>query len=194
MKHGNEQIGEIFRGPNLAAINSVHDVAGVTILYVLFDERLSGKLEKIGEMPLPPYINHKLEDQNRYQTVYAEDVGSAAAPTAGLHFTTGLIESLKQKGIGFEKVTLHVGLDTFAPVTVENVVDHHIHTEWCQMSASTAQKINETIAYLSENSIGDEQSITLRQIFASSIPDSMTRIFEVEVQQWVEEEKNGRYE
>jgi S-adenosylmethionine:tRNA ribosyltransferase-isomerase len=111
---------------------------------VLFDKRLSGKLNKIGEMPLPPYITHELKDQNRYQTVYAEEEGSAAAPTAGLHFTPGLIESLKQKGIGFEKVTLHVGLDTFAPVTVENAADHHIHTEWCQMSTLTAQKINET--------------------------------------------------
>ena len=111
---------------------------------VLFDERLSGRLDKIGEMPLPPYIHQKLEDQNRYQTVYAEDEGSAAAPTAGLHFTPGLIESLKKKGIGFEKVTLHVGLDTFAPVTEENVADHHIHTEWCHMSSETAKKINET--------------------------------------------------
>jgi S-adenosylmethionine:tRNA ribosyltransferase-isomerase len=113
---------------------------------VLFDERLSGELEKIGEMPLPPYITHELEDPNRYQTVYAEEDGSAAAPTAGLHFTPCLIEELKGKGIGFEMVTLHVGLDTFAPVTEENIADHHIHTEWCRMSAETAAKINETKA------------------------------------------------
>ena len=111
---------------------------------VLFAERLQGELEKIGEMPLPPYITHELKNPNRYQTVYAEEEGSAAAPTAGLHFTPRLIEELQAKGIGFERVTLHVGLDTFAPVTVEDVADHHIHTEWCRMSAETAEKINET--------------------------------------------------
>ncbi len=96
-----------------------------------------------GEMPLPPYIHEKLEDQNRYQTVYAREDGSAAAPTAGLHFTQALIHSLKQNGIYFTEITLHVGLDTFAPVTEEAIEAHEIHTEWCRMDAGAAEMINQ---------------------------------------------------
>lgn len=86
-------------------------------------------LDKLGQMPLPPYIHHKLEDRNRYQTVYAKYDGSAAAPTAGLHFTPELLENLKQKGVRLAFVTLHVGLGTFRPVKVEDVASHHMHTE-----------------------------------------------------------------
>lgn len=97
-------------------------------------------------MPLPPYITHKLEDKNRYQTVYAEHDGSAAAPTAGLHFTTELLEQIKAKGIKIAHVTLHVGLGTFRPVKEENILDHHMHSEFCIIEQDAADMINETKA------------------------------------------------
>lgn len=101
-------------------------------------------LDQLGEMPLPPYITHKLQDKNRYQTVYAKYEGSAAAPTAGLHFTNELLEQLKAKGIRLAYVTLHVGLGTFRPVKVDNVLEHHMHTEYYQVSQDAADMINET--------------------------------------------------
>ena len=97
-------------------------------------------------MPLPPYITHKLEDKNRYQTVYAEHDGSAAAPTAGLHFTTELLDQIKAKGIKIAHVTLHVGLGTFRPVKEENILDHHMHSEFCIIEQDAADMINETKA------------------------------------------------
>ena len=103
-------------------------------------------LDKLGEMPLPHYITHKLEDKNRYQTVYAEHDGSAAAPTAGLHFTTELLEQIKAKGIKIAHVTLHVGLGTFRPVKEENILDHHMHSEFCIIEQDAADMINETKA------------------------------------------------
>ena len=99
-------------------------------------------LDRLGEMPLPPYITHKLEDKNRYQTVYAKYEGSAAAPTAGLHFTQELLEQIREKGVEIVSVTLHVGLGTFRPVKEENVLDHHIHSEHYQVSLEAAEKIN----------------------------------------------------
>ena len=99
-------------------------------------------LDKLGEMPLPPYITHKLEDKNMYQTVYARFEGSAAAPTAGLHFTNELLEKIREKGVDMAFVTLHVGLGTFRPVKVTNVKEHHMHTEWYQVTAEAAEKIN----------------------------------------------------
>ncbi len=101
-------------------------------------------LPSIGEMPLPPYIHEKLQQPERYQTVYASVTGSAAAPTAGLHFTPGLINELESAGIRFARVTLHVGLDTFAPVTEAQPGDHKIHTEWCELTPETAELINQT--------------------------------------------------
>ncbi len=101
-------------------------------------------LDQLGEMPLPPYITHKLQDKNRYQTVYAKYEGSAAAPTAGLHFTNDLLERLLEKGIRLAYVTLHVGLGTFRPVKVDNVLEHHMHTEYYQVSQEAADIINET--------------------------------------------------
>lgn len=101
-------------------------------------------LDKLGEMPLPPYITHKLQDKNRYQTVYAKYEGSAAAPTAGLHFTNELLKQLTDKGISLAYVTLHVGLGTFRPVKVDNVLEHHMHTEYYQVSQEAADIINET--------------------------------------------------
>lgn len=99
-------------------------------------------LDRLGEMPLPPYITHKLQDKNMYQTVYAKYEGSAAAPTAGLHFTEKLLEDIKAKGVDLAFVTLHVGLGTFRPVKVDNVLEHHMHTEWYQVTQEAADKIN----------------------------------------------------
>ena len=101
-------------------------------------------LDSLGEMPLPPYITHKLQDKNRYQTVYAKHEGSAAAPTAGLHFTPELLKEIEAKGIRIARVTLHVGLGTFRPVKVEDVNDHHMHSEYYEVSQETAEIINET--------------------------------------------------
>lgn len=99
-------------------------------------------LDKLGEMPLPPYITHKLQDKNRYQTVYAKHDGSAAAPTAGLHFTPELLRGLEQKGVKLAYVTLHVGLGTFRPVKEDNLLNHHMHTEYYQVSKEAANLIN----------------------------------------------------
>lgn len=101
-------------------------------------------LDQLGEMPLPPYITHKLEDKNRYQTVYAKHEGSAAAPTAGLHFTEDLLNKIQEKGVRIARVTLHVGLGTFRPVKVEDVNDHHMHSEFYMISQEAADIINET--------------------------------------------------
>lgn len=99
-------------------------------------------LDRLGEMPLPPYITHKLQDKNRYQTVYAKYEGSAAAPTAGLHFTTELLEKIAEKGVDIAYVTLHVGLGTFRPVKEENILEHHMHSEYYQVTDEAAGKIN----------------------------------------------------
>ncbi len=101
-------------------------------------------LEKMGEMPLPPYIKARLEDRERYQTVYSQNRGSAAAPTAGLHFTPELVQKIKDKGVNTAFVTLHIGLDTFQPVRAEDPTHHKIHTEYGQLSAETADLINAT--------------------------------------------------
>jgi len=103
-------------------------------------------IDRLGEMPLPPYITHKLKDKNRYQTVYAKYEGSAAAPTAGLHFTKELLEQIEKMGVKIVYVTLHVGLGTFRPVKEENVLNHHMHSEWFQVSSEAAATINETKA------------------------------------------------
>lgn len=101
-------------------------------------------LERLGKMPLPPYIKEELQDQERYQTVYSREVGSAAAPTAGLHFTQELLEKIRQKGVKEAFVTLHVGLGTFRPVKAEQITDHHMHAELCMISQETADILNET--------------------------------------------------
>lgn len=101
-------------------------------------------LDQLGQMPLPPYITHQLKDKNRYQTVYAKYEGSAAAPTAGLHFTEELLEQIQAKGVKIARVTLHVGLGTFRPVKVEDVTEHHMHTEFYHVSEEAADIINET--------------------------------------------------
>ena len=103
-------------------------------------------LERLGKMPLPPYIKAELADQERYQTVYSREVGSAAAPTAGLHWTKELLDKAREKGVKTAFVTLHVGLGTFRPVKAEEITDHHMHAELCMMSAGTAKLLNETKA------------------------------------------------
>ena len=101
-------------------------------------------LDRLGEMPLPPYIHHKLQDKSRYQTVYAKEEGSAAAPTAGLHFTPELLKQIEEKGVHLAYVTLHVGLGTFRPVKEENILEHHMHSEFYRVDEETAELINRT--------------------------------------------------
>ena len=111
---------------------------------LLFSEPIEPYFPKVGHVPLPPYIHEKLTDPDRYQTVYAREPGSAAAPTAGLHFTARLMDELQADGVKIAYVTLHVGLDTFAPVTEKNPEEHKIHTEWCELPQETADAINRT--------------------------------------------------
>lgn len=113
---------------------------------LLFSEPIEPYFPKVGNVPLPPYIHEKLTDPERYQTVYAREPGSAAAPTAGLHFTPRLLDELQGMGVKTAYVTLHVGLDTFAPVTEDNPKQHKIHTEWCELPQETADAINQTKA------------------------------------------------
>ncbi len=115
---------------------------GIRHFKLIYSGILMEVLEELGTMPLPPYIHEKLEDQSRYQTVYAKEVGSAAAPTAGLHFTKELLEEIKAKGIDICYVTLHVGLGTFRPVSVTNVEEHEMHSEFYSMTKEVADKLN----------------------------------------------------
>ncbi len=117
---------------------------GIRIYEFIYDGIFLEILERLGTMPLPPYIHEQLDDQDRYNTVYAKNVGSAAAPTAGLHFTEELLNKLKDKGINLCYVTLHVGLGTFRPVNTENVLDHKMHSEYYEINEETVNIINET--------------------------------------------------
>lgn len=117
---------------------------GNRIIKFTFDGIFEEVLDKLGEMPLPPYIHEKLKDRDRYQTVYAREVGSAAAPTAGLHFTRDLLEDLKRKGINIAYLTLHVGLGTFRPVKEDNVLNHHMHEEYYYLDEANAKIIIDT--------------------------------------------------
>lgn len=116
---------------------------GIGIFVFSYEGIFLEVLESLGEMPLPPYIHEHLKDKNRYQTVYAKEVGSAAAPTAGLHFTQNLIEKIKKKGIEIVEITLHVGLGTFRPVQVEEIEKHKMHSEFYSMSEESASKLNQ---------------------------------------------------
>lgn len=115
---------------------------GNRLIKFTYDGIFEEILDRLGEMPLPPYITHKLQDKNRYQTVYAKHEGSAAAPTAGLHFTESLLKRIEDKGIQIVRVTLHVGLGTFRPVKVENIQEHHMHSEYYVVTQEAADKIN----------------------------------------------------
>ena len=125
-------------------IGEVIDIVeeGNRIIRFEYDGIFEEILDELGQMPLPPYITHKLEDKNRYQTVYAKHSGSAAAPTAGLHFTPELLKEIEEKGVQIARVTLHVGLGTFRPVKVDNILEHHMHSEFYQIDEEAAEKIN----------------------------------------------------
>ena len=135
-------------GTKLRVANNIHievleNLEGSKRL-IQFDQEIENVWDVVGQMPLPPYIHEPLKNPDRYQTVFAQNIGSAAAPTAGLHFSKGLIQNLQKKGIKFCEITLHVGLDTFAPVTELDPLEHKIHTEWCEISIESAKLINET--------------------------------------------------
>lgn len=122
-------------------------------------------LDKLGQMPLPPYITHQLKDRNRYQTVYAKHEGSAAAPTAGLHFTPELLKQLEDKGVEIAHVTLHVGLGTFRPVKVDNILEHHMHSEFYMVEEAEAKKINDAKARGNQIiSVGTTSTRTLESV------------------------------
>ncbi len=127
----------------LKALCVKEDEDGIRYFKMIYDGIFLEILDKLGEMPLPPYIHEKLEDKDRYQTVYAKNPGSAAAPTAGLHFTAELLNALKEKGVTICYVTLHVGLGTFRPVSVEDVRNHHMHHEFYAISKEVADILNE---------------------------------------------------
>ncbi len=123
---------------------TVTDVAeeGNRLIRFFYEGIFEEILDRLGQMPLPPYITHELKDKNRYQTVYAKHDGSAAAPTAGLHFTEELLEEIRDMGVEIAHVTLHVGLGTFRPVKVENILDHHMHSEFYMVEEEEAKKVN----------------------------------------------------
>lgn len=134
----------IFGGGKLKALVEEVKDDGNRIVRFECEENFYAVLDEIGQMPLPPYITKKLEDKERYQTVYSRETGSAAAPTAGLHFTTEMLDDIRKMGVDIAYVTLHVGLGTFRPVKAENILDHKMHSEHYQLSAETAERINRT--------------------------------------------------
>lgn len=142
LKHGTTiEFGD---GTLTATIEETLEDGNKLVRFSYNTQTLYEKLDEFGRMPLPPYITKQLDDQSQYQTVYAKELGSAAAPTAGLHFTPALMQRLQQKGIGIAEVTLHVGLGTFRPVKEDDIDDHKMHSEWYSVSEETANKINQT--------------------------------------------------
>ena len=141
MQVGNEVI---FGNGELSAVVTEVKDDGNRIVEFRYEGIFLEVLERLGKMPLPPYIKEELQDQERYQTVYSREVGSAAAPTAGLHFTNELLDQIRRKGIKTAFVTLHVGLGTFRPVKANEISQHHMHSEFCMMDEKTAQILNET--------------------------------------------------
>jgi len=140
------QVGSevIFGNGQLRAVVTEVKEDGNRVVEFRYDGIFLEVLERLGKMPLPPYIKAELSDQERYQTVYSREVGSAAAPTAGLHFTNELLERIREKGVKTAFVTLHVGLGTFRPVKAEDISEHHMHSELCMISEETARILNET--------------------------------------------------
>ena len=134
----------VFGDGNLTATVVEVKEDGNRIVEFHYDGIFLEVLEQLGKMPLPPYIKEELQDSERYQTVYSREIGSAAAPTAGLHFTTDLLDKIRQKGVNTAFVTLHVGLGTFRPVKAEDILDHHMHAELCMITRETAELLNET--------------------------------------------------
>lgn len=139
------RVGKLAQIENGPEVKIIEELNGSERL-IKFSEPIEPYFSKVGNVPLPPYIHEKLDDPERYQTVYAKEPGSAAAPTAGLHFTPRLLEELQVKGVRVAYVTLHVGLDTFASVNEENPEEHKIHSEWCELTRETADAVNETRA------------------------------------------------
>ena len=133
-------------GTLTAVVDETEEDGNKLVTFTYDTETLYEKLDAFGKMPLPPYITKQLEDQSQYQTVYAKELGSAAAPTAGLHFTPELMNALRAQGVGIAEVTLHVGLGTFRPVQEDEITDHKMHSEWYSVSEEVAQKIRETKA------------------------------------------------
>lgn len=129
-------------GSLTATVDATEPDGNKLVTFYYDTETLYEKLDAFGKMPLPPYITRQLEDQSQYQTVYAKELGSAAAPTAGLHFTPELMDTLRARGIGIAEVTLHVGLGTFRPVKEDEITDHKMHSEWYSIPQETAEKIN----------------------------------------------------
>ena len=137
------RVGTVIKFGDLLSASVIElESDGVTRVKLIYDGILMEILDKLGEMPLPPYIHEKLSDKDRYNTVYAKNIGSAAAPTAGLHFTLELLDDLKKKGVIVTNVTLHVGLGTFRPVEVLDINNHHMHSEYYEMSGETAEILN----------------------------------------------------
>ena len=136
--HLNQRL-QILDGPQAIILEDL----GESRRLIRFNEPISQQLDGIGEMPVPPYIHTPLQNSSEYQTVFAEIPGSAAAPTAGLHFTSSLLEDIRTKGVQIVKVVLHIGLDTFAPVTSMDPSQHSIHKEWCQVTPQAASMINQ---------------------------------------------------
>ena len=138
------QIGTrfVFGNGELKAVVTDMGEEGSRIVKFEYEGIFEEVLDQLGQMPLPPYITERLEDRERYQTVFSKEVGSAAAPTAGLHFTEELLQSIRNKGVDIAFVTLHVGLGTFRPVKAENIEEHHMHSEYYQLSEEEANKIN----------------------------------------------------
>lgn len=159
-------------------VTEILEDLGASRRLIRFLSPIENLLPNVGEMPLPPYIHTPLTDPDRYQTVYSKESGSAAAPTAGLHFTPRLMTELEEAGIKIAKVTLHVGLDTFMPVSEEDPLEHVIHSEWCEVTAETAALINQT----KENggrviAVGTTSVRTLESAAAaSSLPNRVTAI------------------
>lgn len=190
------QIGERIEIPS----HQTNESACVTIqekrtegqVLISLDNDLLQHLDAYGHVPLPPYITQQLNDDSRYQTVYANESGSAAAPTAGLHFTDALIETIKAKGVDFATVTLHVGLDTFRPVAVDFAEDHEIHSEWCTVSSDTWLKILATRErggrVIAVGTTSARTLETLGQRVAAGDPgpfDAFTRIYITPGYEWV---------
>lgn len=140
------KIGNIIEFGNGILVGEITSIGeeGTRIIKFKYDGIFEEILDELGEMPLPPYITERLDDTERYQTVYSKNPGSAAAPTAGLHFSKELLEQIKSKGINLAYLTLHVGLGTFRPVKVENILDHHMHSEYYELSKENADIINNT--------------------------------------------------
>ena len=148
---------------------------GGKLVELQYDGILEEVLDRVGQTPLPPYITERLEDPERYQTVYARERGSAAAPTAGLHFTQALLDRLRAQGVRIVDVLLHVGLGTFRPVSAERVEDHHMHAEYCEVTAEAARAINEARA--AGGRVVAVGTTSVRTLESAATPDGLVQPF-----------------